>query len=137
MYSKKWRRKMLSVLEIKRKLPKAFIDKLYEEYSPLTVDKILSGMSGNRSTTLRVNTLKNSVQDVMEILKQKAIKFDRVSWYQDALIIKNASEKEIQKLEIYEKGCIYLQSLSSMVPPLVLNPKAGEKILDLTAAPRK
>ena len=128
---------MLSVLEIKRKLPKAFIDKLYEEYSPLTVDKILSGMSGNRSTTLRVNTLKNSVQDVMEILKQKAIKFDRVSWYQDALIIKNASEKEIQKLEIYEKGCIYLQSLSSMVPPLVLNPKAGEKILDLTAAPRK
>ena len=128
---------MLSVLEVKRKLPKAFIDKLYEEYSPLTVDKILSGMSGNRSTTLRVNTLKNSVQDVMEILKQKAIKFDRVSWYQDALIIKNASEKEIQKLEIYEKGCIYLQSLSSMVPPLVLNPKAGEKILDLTAAPRK
>ena len=137
MYDKKWRRKMLCVLEIKRKLPKAFIDKLYEEYSPLTVDKILSGMSGNRSTTLRVNTLKNSVQDVMEILKQKAIKFDRVSWYQDALIIKNASEKEIQKLEIYEKGCIYLQSLSSMVPPLVLNPKAGEKILDLTAAPRK
>lgn len=128
---------MLSVLEVKRKLPKAFIDKLYEEYSPLTVDKILSGMSGNRCTTLRVNTLKNSVQDVMEILKQKAIKFDRVSWYQDALIIKNASEKEIQKLEIYEKGCIYLQSLSSMVPPLVLNPKAGEKILDLTAAPRK
>lgn len=28
-----------------------------------------------------------------------------------------------------------MQSLSSMVPPLVLNPKEGENVLDLTAAP--
>lgn len=126
---------MLSILEIKRKLPKDFIDKLYETYSPLTVDKILSGMSGKRNTTIRVNTLKTNVQEIMNILKENAIKFDRVSWYKDALILKNASEKQIQTLEIYEKGYVYLQSLSSMIPPLVLNPIKGEKILDLTAAP--
>ena len=50
-------------------------------------------------------------------------------------IIKNVTEKEIQKLELFERGYIYLQSLSSMVPPLVLSPKQGEKVLDLTAAP--
>ena len=126
---------MLSVLEVKRKLPKVFVDKLYENFSPLTVDKILSGMSGERNTTLRVNTIKSNIQEVMNILKQNAIKFDRVSWYNDALILKNCTEKQIQKLEIYEKGCIYLQSLSSMIPPLVLNPKENEKVLDLTAAP--
>ena len=126
---------MLSVLEVKRKLPKAFVDKLYENFSPLTVDKILSGMSGERNTTLRVNTIKSNIQEVMNILKQNAIKFDRVSWYNDALILKNCTEKQIQKLEIYEKGFIYLQSLSSMIPPLVLNPKENEKVLDLTAAP--
>ena len=126
---------MLSVLEVKRKLPKDFVDKLYENFSPLTVDKILSGMSGERNTTLRVNTIKSNIQEVMNILKQNAIKFDRVSWYNDALILKNCTEKQIQKLEIYEKGCIYLQSLSSMIPPLVLNPKENEKVLDLTAAP--
>ena len=126
---------MLSVLEVKKRLPKEFVERLYENYTPLTVDKILSGMSGERNTSLRVNTLKSNVQAVMNDLKENNIKFDRVQWYGDALVLKNASEKQVQKLELYESGSIYLQSLSSMVPPLVLGPKANEKILDLTAAP--
>lgn len=126
---------MLSALDVKRKLPQAFVDNLYELFSPLTVDKILSGMAGERYTTLRVNTLKYDIQSLMRDFREKNIKFERVPWYQDALIIKNVTEKEIQKLDIFEKGYIYLQSLSSMVPPLVLNPKPGEKVLDLTAAP--
>ncbi len=126
---------MLSILDLKRKLPSDFVDELYEQYTPITVDKILTGMLGERNTTLRVNTIKYNIQELMKYLREKNIKFERVSWYNDALIIKNANEKEIQKLDIYEKGYIYLQSLSSMVPPLVLNPKPGEKVLDLTAAP--
>ena len=126
---------MLSALDVKRKLPQAFVDNLYELFSPLTVDKILSGMAGERYTTLRVNTLKYDIQSLMKYFKEKNIKFERVPWYQEALIVKNVTEKEIQKLDIFEKGYIYLQSLSSMVPPLVLNPKPGEKVLDLTAAP--
>lgn len=126
---------MLSVLEVKRKLPKEFVESLYENYTPLSVDKILSGMSGNRSTTLRVNTLKYSIQDLMKELKSSNIKFERVPWFRDALIIKNKKEKDIQNLEIYNKGYIYLQSLPSMIPPLVLEPKEGEKVLDMTAAP--
>lgn len=126
---------MLSALEVKRKLPQEFIDNLYELFSPLTVDKILTGMSGGRYTTLRVNTLKYDIQELMRYFKEINIKFERVPWYQDALIIKNATEKEVQKLDIFRQGKVYLQSLSSMVPPLVLNPKPGEKVLDLTAAP--
>lgn len=126
---------MLSVLEVKRKLPQDFIDNLYDQFSPLTVDKILTGMCGQRATTLRVNTLKSDIQTIMKELKEQNIKFDRVSWYNDALIIKNATEKDIQKLEIFKQGEIYLQSLSSMVPPIILDPKPGETILDLTAAP--
>ena len=126
---------MLSVLDVKRKLPKEFVNNLYELYTPLMVDKILSGLSGERLTTVRINTIKYSVQDFMKYCKENNIKFERVLWYNDAVIIKNANEKQIQKLDIYEKGYIYLQSLSSMIPPIILNPKSGEKVLDLTAAP--
>ena len=126
---------MLSVLEVKRKLPNEFVEKLYKNYTPLTVDKILAGMSGERNTTLRVNNIKSNIQKVMNELKEKGIKFDRVQWYKDALIMKSVKEKQIQDLEMYNNGEIYLQSLSSMVPPLVLNPKPNEKVLDLTAAP--
>ncbi len=126
---------MLSALDVKRKLPQEFVDDLYKLFSPLTVDRILSGMSGERYTTLRVNTLKYDIQSLMKYFRERNIKFERVPWYQDALIMKNVNEKEISKLDIFENGYIYLQSLSSMVPPLVLNPKPGETILDLTAAP--
>ena len=126
---------MLSILDVKKKLPKDFIEDIYNNYTPLTVDKILSGMLGDRKTTVRVNTLKSNVQDVIREFKENNIKFDRIEWYKDALVIKNVKEKELQNLEIYQKGKIYLQSLSSMIPPLVLNPKPNEKVLDLTAAP--
>ena len=82
---------MLSALEVKRKLPQAFVDNLYELFSPLTVDKILTGMSGERYTTLRVNTITYDIQELMRYFKEINIKFERVPWYQDALIIKNAT----------------------------------------------
>ena len=126
---------MASITEIKNRLPKEFVDNLYTMFSPGVVDNIFRGIAEKRFTTLRVNTLKYNIQDLMKYFKETNIKFDRVLWYKDALIIKNATEKDIQKLEIYQKGYIYIQSLSSMVPPLVLAPQEGENVLDLTAAP--
>ena len=126
---------MASITDTKNRLPKEFVDNLYTMFSPGVVDNIFRGISEKRYTTLRVNTLKYNIQDLMRYFKEINIKFERVLWYKDALVIKNANEKEIQKLEIYQKGYIYLQSLSSMVPPLVLAPKEGENVLDLTAAP--
>ncbi len=36
---------------------------------------------------------------------------------------------------LYAEGAIYLQSLSSMIPALALDPQPGESILDIAAAP--
>ena len=93
---------MLSVTEVKRKLPKEFVDSLYEEYTPLTVDKILMGMSGERNTSLRVNTLKSNIYELMNLFKENNIKFERVNWYKDALEIKNVKEKEFFISKVYQ-----------------------------------
>ena len=126
---------MISVNELRTKLPKDFIEELNTIYTSNYVDKILSGMTDKRSTSIRANTIKASNADLMRYLKDNNIKFERVLWYDDALIIKNANEKDLMKLEWYIEGKFYMQSLSSMVPPLVLDPKPGECVLDMTAAP--
>ena len=59
----------------------------------------------------------------------------RAAFYEDAFILEGASERDVQKTSLYEEGGLYLQSLSSMLPPLFVEPKAGESILDMTAAP--
>ena len=125
----------MAVREIRHRLPEAFLAQLDEAYSPMTVEKVLLGMSGRRDTTLRVNTLRATVQDVAKQLQKQGIKFQRVPWYRDALDLKNANERAIQKLPLYSEGGVYLQSLSSMLPPLFLAPRPGERVLDVAAAP--
>ena len=67
-------------------------------------------------------------------MKKNKIDFEEVTWSKDALIINNGN---IQNLDMYKNGEIYLQSLSSMLPPIILNPQQNEDILDMCAAPRK
>lgn len=116
-------------------IPEFLSEKLNKEYGEDIADKIIKGYACNRYTTLRINTLKSDTDTVKNILSESKIFYKEVLWYKEALIIENVKEQEIQKLSIYEKGEIYLQSLSSMIPPLVVNPKAKESILDMTAAP--
>ena len=125
----------MTLAQIKSKMPLEFIEEIYRNFSPRIADKILIGMSEKRLTTLRVNTIKFNMEDFLKILQKENIEYENVEWYNDALIIKNADEKKIQNLDIYTNGYIYLQSLSSMIPPIILNPKKEEKVLDLTAAP--
>ena len=117
------------------KIPEFLQEKLLKQYGQEITEQIINGYSEKRPVTLRVNTIRANKTRVIEELTKAHIIFKEVEWYQDALIIENVREEEIKKLEIYEKGEIYLQSLSSMLPPIILEPRADENILDMAAAP--
>ena len=126
---------MDTIAKAKNKLPLDFITELNNTFNTRIVDKILSGMLEKRFATLRVNNIKYNIEDLKKYFDNIGIEYEDVPWYKDALIILNSNESQIQNLEIYKNGCIYMQSLSSMIPPLVLAPKENERVLDLTAAP--
>lgn len=125
----------MSMREARSRLPGDFVQRTYESFPLPVAEKILAGCLGGRVVTLRVNTLKTNVREVMAELWREGIKVDRVLWYGDALMIKDKRESDLEPLALYKEGAIYLQSLSSMIPPLVLEPKPGEHILDIAAAP--
>lgn len=116
-------------------LPKFLIEMLNKQYGKEITSKILEGYSQKRKVTFRVNTLKTSIEKVEEVLKNNNIEFKKVSWSDVAYIVKNVREDTLKELEIYKNGEIYLQSLSSMLPPIVLEPKENTDILDMCAAP--
>ncbi len=116
-------------------LPEFLEKMILEQYGRELLEKIKKGYSQDRLTTLRVNTLKTEKEKIKNVFEEKGIKYKEINWYNDALIIENVKEEEIRKLEIYENGEIYLQSLSSMIPPIILNPKPEENILDMASAP--
>lgn len=108
---------------------------LEEQYGEEITQKIMEGYTKKREISFRVNTLKSNVNAIKNKLNEKEIKFEKIPWSKEAFIIKNSGKKEIQELDMYKNGEIYFQSLSSMLPPIILNPKENADILDMTAAP--
>ena len=124
----------VSYKEAVLKLPEFLPAMLEEEHGHEYTQKIIAGYS-NRLVSLRVNTIKSSAEEIAGVLKDSGIKFKTVLWSNNAFVITNAREKSLWDLDIYKQGKIYLQSLSSMLPPIALMPRAGADILDMTAAP--
>lgn len=116
-------------------IPEFLQEILINEYGEDITNQIIYGYSANRPTTFRVNTLKVEEKQIEDKLNELEIEFKRVPWNETAFIIEKVKQNEIKELDIYKNGEIYLQSLSSMLPPIVVAPKEGENILDMAAAP--
>ena len=115
-------------------VPALLLEKLNAQYGAALAEEIVAGFV-RRPVTLRVNTIKSTVEAVAALLDKPGIAYERVPWYQDAFILRDVREEAIQAMPEYETGHMYLQSLSSMMPPLVVNPGKNESILDMAAAP--
>lgn len=122
-------------MELKEQIPEFLLNMLEKQYGIEISQKIIEGYTKKRKVTLRVNTLKTTPESIKTKLEKENIEVEEVAWSKEAFIIKNKTEKEIEKLAIYENGEIYLQSLSSMLPPILLQLNPKETILDMTAAP--
>lgn len=116
------------------KLPAEFIKRIETQY-PKWSQGILTSFANESPTTFRINRIKTTRDAFRQYMKKNLIHAENVAWYDEAFILKKMTQRELQETEAYKSGWIYLQNLSSMVPPLILDPKPGENILDLCAAP--
>lgn len=105
------------------------------QYDEETAVRIERGFACRRRVTLRANTIRSDAASVRAALAAADIAVSDVVWSADAMILEGVREDAVTPLSIYENGEIYMQSLSSMIPPIVLAPKAEENILDMAAAP--
>lgn len=103
---------------------------LINKYYP-NID-ILSGLV-KKKTTFRVNNLKSNKEEIESILNSNNIKYSKVDFYDDAFILE--TDINLRELDIYKEGKIYVQSLSSMLPPLYFDYKQNDSIIDMAAAP--
>ncbi len=80
---------------------------------------------------IRVNTLKTSVQEAIKRLEGNGIDLEEIPWTSEGRYITGNITDTID----YFQGYYYIQDPSSMIPPIILDPKPGEVILDMTASP--
>ena len=87
----------------------------------------------SKKTTFRVNNLKSNKEEIESILNSNNIKYTKVDFFEDAFILED--DIDLRELDIYKDGKIYVQSLSSMLPPLYFDYKEKDSIIDMAAAP--
>ncbi|MBQ6860811.1 MAG: RsmB/NOP family class I SAM-dependent RNA methyltransferase [Clostridia bacterium] len=117
------------------KIPEFFKEMLNSQYGIESADRIENGYKTERKSSFRVNTIKSLREEIISKLEAFSIEYEEVKWYKDAFIISNQDEEKLRSSDLYEDGKIYFQSLSSMIPPLVLGANENENILDMAAAP--
>ena len=117
------------------KVPFFLERKLINQYGEVICESIIKGYNKKRKVSLRVNSLKSNAKNVQNQLTLNNIEFKKSDFWENAFIIENVNEDIIRSLDIYKNGEIYLQNLSSMLPPIILDPKENEDIFDMTAAP--
>lgn len=108
---------------------------LQEQFDDATINAIYDGYQQERVTTFRANTLLADRDEIAAALTAADIPYTTVPWYADAFALTQRNERLIWDQDFYEQGKVYLQSLSSMLPPLALGVKPGIDILDMCAAP--
>lgn len=116
-------------------LPQAFLEKLPEIYSSELVESIVKSLSHPRTPSIRVNTLKTTKNSVEQSLESLDVSYSPVPWFQDAFVLNSDDKQLFTSSPLVQNGDVYIQSLSSMLAALVLEPAENDFILDLAAAP--
>jgi NOL1/NOP2/sun family putative RNA methylase len=83
--------------------------------------------------SVRANTLKIPVENLERRFKEKNYQFEKIPWIKEGFWVK--AEENLSKTLEHVLGYYFIQNASSMIPPLVLNPKPDETILDMCASP--
>ncbi len=112
---------------------------IYNYFSSLygkdSADRYLAFIDRDPAQYIRVNTAKISKDELVNILQSKyQIKTQPIPEFAKVLKIIEGNER-IGKTFEHVLGFYYIQSLSSMMPPLVLDPSENDIVMDLCGAP--
>ena len=96
--------------------------------------KLLKANEEPLNPTIRSNLLKITPEKLKENLAKKDFKLETIEWVPYGFEVLEA-KLNIGSTHEYLQGYYYLQNKASMLPPLVLNPKPNETVIDMCAAP--
>ncbi len=109
-----------------------FLGSIKEIYGNM-YPQVEKGLKQSRFTTFRVNLSKAKPEEVLESLENQGFRVIKGP-LQNSYVITHL-KSHISDTPEFIEGKIYVQELSSMIPPIILAPQKAEKIMDMAAAP--
>lgn len=113
-------------------MPEWIVRKLINEYGMQKAEEICKNSNLRPKVTVRINTLKTTVQELQDMLDERNIQYE-VLKIPNFLHLKNI--KNVSNLDLFKEGYFTVQDEGAGKIGIVLNPKLGENVLDACSAP--
>ena len=124
---------IVSCLSVKYSMPKPLVIRWLNDYGEETTEKMLADFLTEKPLTVRCRTYKYALEEVKKSLENQGVTVEPAPYLPYAFQISNFNH--ILTLDAFIKGQIQVQDVSSMLVAEVANPKKGDYVIDLCAAP--
>ncbi|MCB9898457.1 MAG: RsmB/NOP family class I SAM-dependent RNA methyltransferase [Planctomycetes bacterium] len=126
----------MSRVPVPQVLPAAFCERLARLVAAHDLPGVLDALAHERLPSVRVNTLRGDPSDVVDELLREGIALRPVAGLPEAFVLDDrAALRALQASAPARRGALFVQGLSSQLAAPALDPRPGETILDLAAAP--
>lgn len=122
----------ISRISVMYSMPKWLIEKLFLEYDAQTIEKICENSNQRPNMTIRMNDLKIGEEDFIKKLEERKITYEKAE-SPNFFYLKNL--KNVSHLDLFLEGLFTIQDEGAGKISLILEPKPGEKVLDICSAP--
>ncbi|QAT43191.1 16S rRNA (cytosine(967)-C(5))-methyltransferase RsmB [Aminipila luticellarii] len=123
----------IKYLSIKYSCLEWIVEMWIDQYGVETTEQILKYSQGNPGLCIRVNTLKTGKEDLMRRLTEKGFEVKESQICDSALLVTKGNR--LLEDSLYKSGLFSVQDESSMKTVEMMDPKPGEMVVDVCAAP--
>lgn len=96
-------------------------------------EKLLEAQNQKPGLSLRINTMKTTVEDFMKMFDLQNISYERSQFL--PMFLKTSNLSNISQTEIFRRGFFTVQDESAGIAAVLLDVKPGERVVDLCSAP--
>lgn len=126
-------RNLVRYLSIRYSMPETLVLRWLNDYGEQTTEKMLADFLEEKPLTIRCRTYLNSVEDTCASLRSQGVTVEPAPYLPYARRISNFNH--ILALDAFIQGRIQVQDVSSMLVAEIADPKKGDYVIDLCAAP--
>lgn len=114
--------------------PRWMVKRWLERYGEIQAEKLLFTNNRRPYATLRVNHLKAKPDHVIEVLRNYNMYYFVSPYLKNSIVVKS-NKPEIPSLDMFKDGWVTIQDTSASLAAYLAQPKEGDRIADLCAAP--
>jgi 16S rRNA (cytosine967-C5)-methyltransferase len=121
------------ILAVEEAFPLWAVKKLWALWGENETRAFCQASNQHARLTLRVNVLKTDRMSLMERMRKEGLSVSATAFSSDGVTIQNAPP--VSKIPFLGSGIYQIQDEAAQLIAYLVNPKPGEKILDVCAAP--